>query len=151
VHMGGETWNVDVAAGVPFDTSKLARPGGPLPENTSTPTKEVPLVALAWGRSGDKGNNANIGILAREPDYLPYIRAALTEEAVARYFAHFLEGRVERFDLPGVHGVNFLLHDVLGGGGMASLRNDPQGKTYAQMLLDFPVPVPDAIAARVNA
>jgi hypothetical protein len=82
--------------------------------------------------------------------YLPYIRAALTEDAVAQYFAHFLEGPVTRFDLPGVHGVNFVLQDVLGGGGMASLRNDPQGKTYAQMLLDFPVPVPDAIAARVR-
>jgi hypothetical protein len=150
VHMGGETWDIPIATGTSFDPTKLARPGGPLPETQSHMT-EVPLVALAWGRSGDKGNNANIGILAREPDYLPYIRAALTEDAVARYFAHFLEGAVTRYDLPGVHGVNFVLENVLGGGGMASLRNDPQGKTYAQMLLDFPVPVPDAIAARVRA
>jgi hypothetical protein len=150
VHMGGETWDVPVASGAPFDANTIARPGGPLPE-TQTRMTEVPLVALAWGRSGDKGNNANIGILAREPNYLPYIRATLTEDAVAQYFAHFLEGPVTRYDLPGVSGVNFVLQDVLGGGGMASLRNDPQGKTYAQMLLDFPVPVPDAIAARVRA
>ncbi|HSZ74496.1 MAG TPA: acyclic terpene utilization AtuA family protein [Rhizomicrobium sp.] len=151
VHMNGETWDVEIASGTPFDAGKLARPGGPLPEAIPASTKEVPLVSLAWGRSGDKGNNANIGILAREQDYLPYIRAALTQDAVAQYFAHFLEGRVERFDLPGVNGVNFMLHDVLGGGGMASLRNDPQGKTYAQMLLDFPVPVPADIARRVSA
>jgi hypothetical protein len=150
VHMGGETWDVPIATGTSFDPTKLARPEGPLAE-TQSHTSEVPLVALAWGRSGDKGNNANIGILAREPDYLPYIRAALTEDAVAQYFAHFLEGSVTRYDLPGVNGVNFALENILGGGGMASLRNDPQGKTYAQMLLDFPVPVPDAIAARVRA
>jgi hypothetical protein len=150
VHMGGETWDVPIATGTSFDPTKLARPEGPLAE-TQSHTSEVPLVALAWGRSGDKGNNANIGILAREPDYLPYIRAALTEDAVAQYFAHFLEGSVTRYDLPGVNGVNFVLENILGGGGMASLRNDPQGKTYAQMLLDFPVPVPDAIAARVRA
>lgn len=150
VHMDGEAWDVPIAAGEPFDPTKLVRPNGPMPETQSHMT-EVPLVALAWGRSGDKGNNANIGILARQTDYLPYIRAALTEDAVARYFAHFLEGAVTRYDLPGVHGVNFVLENVLGGGGMASLRNDPQGKTYAQMLLDFPVPVPNAIAALVRA
>ncbi|MEA3149343.1 MAG: hypothetical protein QOD56_282 [Gammaproteobacteria bacterium] len=102
----------------------------------------VPLIRLAWGRSGDKGNFANIGIIARRPEYLPYIRAALTPQAVATVFAHYLEGPVERFDLPGSHAINFLLHDVLGGGGTASLRNDPQGKAYAQILLDHPIPVP---------
>ncbi|HET9159201.1 MAG TPA: terpene utilization protein AtuA, partial [Caulobacteraceae bacterium] len=99
-----------------------------------------PLIELAYGRSGDKGNNANIGIIARKREYLPAIRAALTPAAVADWFAHYLKGPVDRFDLPGVGGVNFLLHDVLAGGGTASLRNDPQGKTYAQILLDFPVP-----------
>jgi hypothetical protein len=102
----------------------------------------VPLIRLAWGRSGDKGNVANIGIIARQPEYLPYIRAALTPQAVATVFAHYLEGPVERFDLPGSHAINFLLHDVLGGGGTASLRNDPQGKAYAQILLEYPIPVP---------
>ena len=90
----------------------------------------------------DKGDDSNIGVIARKPDYLPAIRAALTTEAVAGWFAHLVEGPVERFDWPGIHGLNFLLHNALGGGGIASLRNDPQGKAYAQILLDFPVPVP---------
>ncbi len=81
-------------------------------------------------------------MIARKPDYLPAIRAALTTEAVASWFAHLVEGPVERFDWPGIHGLNFVLHNALGGGGIASLRNDPQGKAFAQMLLDFPVPVP---------
>lgn len=105
-------------------------------------TRTVPLVRLAYARSGDKGNDSNIGVIARKPDYLPAIRAALTAEAVASWFAHLVEGPVERFDWPGINGLNFLLHDALGGGGIASLRNDPQGKAFAQMLLDFPVPVP---------
>jgi hypothetical protein len=111
-------------------------------EPLAAATEAVPLIRLAWGRSGDKGNAANIGIIARRPEYLPYIRAALTPQTVATVFAHFLEGPVERFDLPGSHAINFLLHDVLGGGGTASLRNDPQGKAYAQILLDYPIPVP---------
>lgn len=105
-------------------------------------TRTVPLVRLAYARSGDKGDDSNIGVIARKPDYLPAIRAALTTEAVAGWFAHLVEGPVERFDWPGIHGLNFLLHHALGGGGIASLRNDPQGKAFAQMLLDFPVPVP---------
>jgi hypothetical protein len=107
---------------------------------------EVPLEQLAFGRSGDKGDKANIGIIARRPEYLPWIAAALTEAQVAEFFAHFLrpgQARpVERFYLPGSHALNFLLHDVLGGGGIASLRTDPQGKGYAQLLLTVPVPVP---------
>jgi hypothetical protein len=116
------------------------------PEAPSAPSAgalvEAPLEALAYIRSGDKGDNANIGIVARRPEYLSYIRRTLSEAAVAGVFAHFLAGKVERFDLPGVHGVNFLLHRVLGGGGIASLRNDPQAKGFGQMLADFPVPVP---------
>ena len=106
----------------------------------------VALERLAWGRSGDKGNNANIGIIARRPEYLPYIWAALSIERVAQRFAHFLQGEVERFYLPGLPAINFLLHDVLGGGGMASLRTDPQGKGYAQLLLDEPITIPVTLA-----
>jgi hypothetical protein len=112
----------------------------------------VPLIKLAFARSGDKGNNSNIGVMARKPAYAPYIRAALSEGAVAKWFAHLFEGgkaKVERWDLPGTHALNFLLHDALGGGGIASLRNDPQGKALAQQLLEFPVPVPAAIAREV--
>jgi hypothetical protein len=118
-------------------------PRGTAAEAPLAPANEtVPLIRLAWGRSGDKGDFANIGIIARRPAYLPYIRAALTPQAVATVFAHYLKGPVERFDLPGSHAINFLLHDVLGGGGTASLRNDPQGKAYAQILLDYPIPIP---------
>ena len=104
---------------------------------------EVPLVRLAVARSGDKGNDANIGVIARRPEYLPAIRTALTPEAVKRYFAHLVEGEVERFDLPGIHALNFVLHESLGGGGTASLRLDTQAKTYAQLLLGIAVPVPE--------
>lgn len=108
-------------------------------------TVAVPLIALARGRSGDKGDIANIGVLARSPDYLPWLRRSLTPEAVGSCFAHFLAGGpqdVERFEWPGLGGFNFVLHRALGGGGVASLRHDPQGKALAQILMDFPVKVP---------
>jgi hypothetical protein len=110
----------------------------------------VPLIALAVGRSGDKGNAANIGILARRPDYLPWLRAALTPEAVQRFYAHTGVTKVESWDLPGMHAMNFLLHDALGGGGVASLRIDPQGKAFAQMLMDLPVGVPRTLADQIK-
>lgn len=103
---------------------------------------EVPLVQLAWGRSGDKGNDANVGVIARKAEYLPWLRAVLTAERVQDYFAHLVEGGVERFDLPGIGALNFLMHAALGGGGTASLRSDPLGKSYAQMLLDMPLRIP---------
>ncbi|MEE2731562.1 MAG: acyclic terpene utilization AtuA family protein [Pseudomonadota bacterium] len=105
--------------------------------------RSVPLVALAWARSGDKGDHANIGVIARRDEFLPYIQAALTPSAVARYMAHTFDGkpRVKAWLLPGLRAINFLLENSLGGGGICSLRIDPQGKAYAQQLLDFPVPV----------
>lgn len=106
---------------------------------------EVPLVKLAWGRSGDKGDHANIGIIARQPEYLPWIRAALSTDAVKVYFAHICEGEVFRWELPGIDGLNFLLKNTLGGGGIASLRADPQGKCFAQMLLDHPISIPEEL------
>lgn len=104
----------------------------------------VPLLRLAHGRSGDKGDTANIGVLARRPEYRDVLAAALTAQAVRAYLAHLIEGEVERYDWPGLNGWNFVLHRALGGGGIASLRYDPQGKSYAQILMDFPVPVPQA-------
>ena len=109
-------------------------------------TQALPLLRLAWGRSGDKGDTANIGIIARRPEYLPLLRAQLTPAAVKQYFSHLVQGEVERFEVPGIHALNFLLHEALGGGGMASLRVDPLAKGYAQMLLDFPVVVPEGWA-----
>ncbi len=110
----------------------------------------VPLIKLAIARSGDKGNQANIGVIARKPEYLPYIEAALTEESVHAYFSHLVEGPVFKWKLPGINALNFLLKNALGGGGMASLRADPQGKSYAQMLLEYPVPVPSELAGELT-
>jgi hypothetical protein len=106
--------------------------------------RTVPLLALAHGRSGDKGDTSNISVLARRREFLPCIAAALTPAAVQGYFAHLVRGPVLRYDWPGLLGFNFVLEEALGGGGAASLRYDPQGKAYAQMLMDFPVPVPAA-------
>ena len=117
-----------------------APPAPPLPTSGPTPRpRRVPLVALAYGRSGDKGDNANIGIFARRPEYEPILDAEVTEEAVAKYFAHRIQGKVTRWRLPGINGFNFLLRQALGGGGMASLKADPLAKAFAQMLLDMPV------------
>jgi len=106
---------------------------------------EVPLIEIAHARSGDKGNHSNIGVIARKAAYLPWIRAALTEQAVASYMQHVLDaekGQVIRYELPGLNALNFMLENALGGGGVASLRIDPQGKAFAQQLLDMPVKVP---------
>jgi hypothetical protein len=139
----------DEEAVVPFPppTAASAAPEPPpVAEPAGTADAAVPLIALAVGRSGDKGNSANIGIMARRPEFLPWLRAALTPERMRECFAHTGVTRVERFDLPGIHALNFLLHDALGGGGVASLRIDPQGKAFAQMLMDLPIAVPRAIA-----
>jgi len=106
------------------------------------PLLEVPLEKLAYARSGDKGNNANIGIIARKPDYLPVIAEQVTAQAVDDYFAHLVEGDVERFQVPGFNAFNFLLTEALGGGGTASVRVDSQGKALGQMLLSMPIKVP---------
>ncbi|MFP4596550.1 MAG: terpene utilization protein AtuA, partial [Ralstonia sp.] len=106
------------------------------------PTREVPLIELAYARSGDKGDTSNIGVIARRPEDLPLLRAQLTEAAVAAYLAHVVQGPVTRYELPGIHALNFVCEQALGGGGMASLRNDPLGKGMAQVLLAMPVRVP---------
>jgi hypothetical protein len=111
--------------------------------------EEVPLVRLAWGRSGDKGNLSNIGLIARRPEWLPLIWSRVTPEAVQRYFAHLVRGSVERYHLPGIAAMNIVLHDALAGGGPASPRFDPLGKGMAQMLLDLPVAVPASLAAQL--
>ena len=151
---------VSIAVEVEGDRVALSDPGGsgiaetspppvPKPEGFEDPV-HLPLEALAWGRSGDKGNKANIGIIARRPEFVPFIAAQVTEGRVTELFCHFLavgqERPVERFYMPGPGAFNFLLHDVLGGGGIASLRADPQGKGYAQVLLAESVQVPRALA-----
>lgn len=112
------------------------------PQPTPGAMTEVPLIDLAFARSGDKGNRANIGVIARKEAYAPWIWQGLTEAVVAERFAHFLEGSVERYWMPGCNAINFVLNDVLGGGGVTSLRNDPQGKAYGQILLATPIAIP---------
>lgn len=116
---------------------------------TSEGLVSVLLIEAAWARSGDKGNAANVGVIARHPDLWPYLWAQLTEDLVADRFAHVLEGDVSRFAMPGAHAINFLLDQSLGGGGIASLRNDPQGKGFSQVMLTIPVQVPEALLKEV--
>ncbi len=157
VELDGVVFDVPDTAGVTFNRQNITRPKVPtLPAAPAGDLVAVPLIKLAWGRSGDKGDKANIGIIARQSEYLPYIYAALTEQAVFEKFAHFLpEGAtsdksVERYLMPGTHAINFLIHDVLGGGGMASIRNDAQGKGYGQLLLAASIPVSAEIANKLN-
>ncbi|MDP9914866.1 hypothetical protein J2W24_000500 [Variovorax boronicumulans] len=110
---------------------------------------EVPLIRLAWARSGDKGDTSNIGVIARHPDLLPLLRAQLTEARVAAWLAHLVQGRVTRHEVPGIHAFNFVCEQALGGGGMASLRNDPLGKGMGQILLALPVRASPALLARL--
>ncbi|MGB8332741.1 MAG: acyclic terpene utilization AtuA family protein [Polyangiales bacterium] len=115
---------------------------------------ELPLIAIAHARSGDKGADANIGVRARHPDFFALLKHQLSASAVAKWLAHRMddapqesapnERRVRRYELPGIQALNFVLRDALGGGGIASLRFDPQGKAYAQQLLDMPLRVPAA-------
>ena len=120
---------------------------GPTYLAPETDCVELPLVRLAWARSGDKGDISNIGVIARRPEWLPLLRAQLTEASVGTYLAHLVQGKVTRYEVPGIHALNFVCEQALGGGGMASLRNDPLGKGMAQMLLSMPLRVPTALLA----
>lgn len=111
-------------------------------ENADADLIEVPLIRLAWARSGDKGDTSNIGVIARRPEWLPLLSQQLTEARVAEWLAHLVKGRVTRYDVPGIHALNFVCEQALGGGGMASLRNDALGKGMAQLLLALPVRAP---------
>lgn len=146
VDLAGDNHTVDVNTKGGFDPTQLTESSAH-PELADTDTT-VPLIDLAWARSGDKGDHSNIGVIVRHPDFVPFIEAALTESAVAEWMAHTLNpetGKVTRWALPGFHAFNFLLEHSLGGGGVASLRIDPQGKAFAQQLLEFPVPVARAV------
>lgn len=145
----GQTIKVAAPKGQDITQLSLAEPEAPAKVETST---TVPLIALAYARSGDKGNNANIGVMARKPEYYPYLYQALTADSVKAWMQHVLDdsnSTIEKWQLPGIHGLNFLLKGALGGGGIASLRIDPQGKAFAQQLLDMPIPVSQAIADEV--
>jgi len=97
--------------------------------------KPIKLLDLAHARSGDKGNNSNIGLIARNPDDYEILRREVTAERVKQHFAGICLGQVERFELPNIYALNFVLHESLDGGGTVSLRTDAQGKTHAATLL----------------
>jgi hypothetical protein len=99
----------------------------------------VPLITLAHGRSGDKGDTSNIAVIARRPADLALLRRELTPERVRDYLGHLVHGSVTRYEVPGLHALNFLMTGALDGGGPTSLRPDPMGKGMAQMLLGMPI------------
>jgi hypothetical protein len=144
VDVSGERWPVAIPAAGGFDAGALPPALQHLSTAVDDTAARVPLITLAHGRSGDKGNKANIGVIARSADDLPALSAWLTPKRVAAHFAHRAPSLVERFDLPGLNAINFVLHDVLGGGGMASLHTDNLAKAYAQVMLAMDVPAPAA-------
>lgn len=105
-------------------------------------TKKVRLLDLAHARSGDKGDAGNVGVIARKEEYYPIIAEALTTERVREHFTGICEGKVERFELPNLWALNFLLHETLGGGGTVSLKFDAQGKTLSSAMLRMEIEVP---------
>ncbi len=136
-----------------FDPATLLRPRFP----AAAPSEDdelVPLLALAWGRSGDKADMFNVGIIARDSADLPYLSAALTEARVADWYRHVTNDgsppRVRRFDAPGFHCINLTVENALGGGQTSGMRLDPNGKGMAQCLLAMPVAVPGAVAERAR-
>jgi len=106
---------------------------------------KVRLYRIAHARSGDKGDASNVGLIADSPELYEVLRRQVTPERVEAHFRHLCHGRVERFEVPNLHALNFILHDSLGGGGTESLKTDSQGKTHAQGMLLLEVEVPDEL------
>ncbi|HYE96809.1 MAG TPA: hypothetical protein VD962_11430 [Rubricoccaceae bacterium] len=104
------------------------------------------LLDLAHARSGDKGDAVNVGLIARDARHYALLREVVTPDRVKAHFGPMVEGEVERFELPNLGALNFLLHGALGGGGTVSLKLDAQGKTYAAHLLRMEVEVPDDLS-----
>ncbi len=114
------------------------------------PSRRTALVQLRWlahARSGDKGDTANVGLIALEPEYYPLLQRQVTTARVAQHFKGMVN-EVERFELPNLNALNFLLHGALDGGGTISLKTDAQGKVYSTALLRMEIPVPAAIARK---
>ena len=123
-----------------------------MPRKAPAPRRgEIPVQLrwLAHARSGDKGNTANVGLIALEPEYYPLLRKAVTSVRVKRHFGNTVDS-VERFELPNLNALNFLLHGALDGGGTISLKTDAQGKVYSTALLRMVIPVPVGLARKVR-
>jgi hypothetical protein len=110
----------------------------------------VKLLQLAHARSGDKGDTANVGLIALKPEYYPMLVEEVTAERVKEHFKGICLGDVERFEVPNLHALNFLLHESLDGGGTLSLKTDAQGKTYSAALLRMEIEIDDKLAAELK-
>ena len=110
----------------------------------------VKLIEIAHGRSGDKGDGSNVGVIARHPDVYPFLKENLTADVVKEHMKHICKGEVERYELPNIGALNFVLHESLGGGGTVSLKLDAQGKTHASMLLRMELDVPEELLEKVK-
>ena len=138
--------NVETGAQSEFTARPApARPTAPIIPVSEGGKCRVPVIRLAFARSGDKGDNANIGVIPRRPECLPWLWHGLDEPAIRTIFGHFLAGDIERYLLPGLPAMNIVLTQVLGGGGTSSLRADPQGKGFAQLVLAHEITVPKSL------
>jgi hypothetical protein len=111
---------------------------------------KIRLLDIAHARSGDKGDTANVGVIALEPRWYEVLDQFVTRKKVADHFRGMIEGSVERYELPNLNALNFLLHGALDGGGTLSLKTDAQGKVYSTALLRMVIDVPDADAKRLQ-
>lgn len=105
----------------------------------------IQLLQIAHARSGDKGDTGNVGVIARKAEYFPILKKYLTTEAVKKHFEGICFGKVERFEMPNLYALNFLLHNSLGGGGTVSLKNDAQGKTLSSAMLRMEIEISENI------
>ncbi|MEO7104366.1 MAG: hypothetical protein ABI311_13305 [Gemmatimonadaceae bacterium] len=103
----------------------------------------VRLLDIAHTRSGDKGDTANVGVIANKAEWYPLINRELTQQRVVKHFSGMITGAVDRFEIPNLHALNFLLHGALGGGGTLSLKTDAQGKVYSTAMLRMVLDIPD--------
>lgn len=133
---------VTVPASAPESDSSGRTVSTAAPAEASETMVEVPLIRVAHARSGDKGDLSNIAIICRDRSYMDHLRTVLTPERIGEHFAGTVEGAVHRYEAPGLAAFNFVLEQALGGGGMASMRLDAQGKAYGQRALEMIVPVP---------
>src|SRR5262244_2196165 len=111
---------------------------------------KISLFDLAHARSGDKGDTANVGVIALKDEFYPILVREVTADAVKKHFGEIVKGNVERFELPNLNALNFLLHGSLGGGGTLSLMTDAQGKTFSTALLRMEIDIPDDEAAKLG-